>query len=128
MFCSNWVTKKSQNNISVQSVQINNCNYAKGRKEKDSSLYGNCKLFLSEDWFEVVRVDCGIASILLFRVNVPPFSESIQFSTKMTRTEPDDKVKLREILGPLCLPPGQHLDSRKVLKVFVICNNVDGIG
>jgi len=35
----------------------------KGRKEEDSSLYEGCKLFLSEDWFEVVRVDYGIASI-----------------------------------------------------------------
>jgi len=26
------------------------------------------------------------------------------------------------------LPPGQHLDSKKILKVFIVCNNVDGIG
>ena len=42
----------------------------KRRKEKDSSSYGGYKLFLSEDWFEVVRVDCGIASISPFRVDV----------------------------------------------------------
>jgi len=35
----------------------------KGRKEKDSSLYRGCKLFLSEDGFEVVRVDYGVANI-----------------------------------------------------------------
>jgi len=33
------------------------------REKKNSSLYGGCKLFLSEDRFEVVRVDCGIAVI-----------------------------------------------------------------
>jgi len=42
--------------------------------------------------------------------------------------EPDDKVELRKVLGPLYLPPGQYFGSRKILKVFMICNNVDGIG
>jgi len=45
----------------------------------------------------------------------------------MTRIEPDDKVELEEILGPLYLPLDQHLDSRKILKVFMIYNNIDGI-
>ena len=83
---------------------------------------------LGKDWFEVMRVDCGIASILSFRINIPLFSESIWFGAKITRTEPDDKVELREVLGPPCLPLGQHLGSRKILKVFIICNNIDGIG
>ena len=34
--------------------------------KEDSSLYKDYKLLLSEDWFEVVEVDCGIASIPLF--------------------------------------------------------------
>jgi len=46
----------------------------------------------------------------------------------MTRIEPDDKVELRKILRPLCLLLGQYLGSKKVLKVFMIYNNVDGIG
>jgi len=83
---------------------------------------------LSEDGFEVVRIDCGIASILSFRIDIPSSSKSIQFGAKMTRMEPDDKVELREILRPLCLPLGQHLGSRKILKVFIIYNNIDGIG
>jgi len=40
----------------------------------------------------------------------------------------DDKVKLREVLGPPHLFSGQHLGSRKILKVFVIYDNIDGIG
>ena len=32
-------------------------------KKKDYSSYRSCKLFLSEDGLEVVRVDCGITSI-----------------------------------------------------------------
>jgi len=83
---------------------------------------------LSEDWFEVVRVNCGIASISPFRIDVPPSSESIWFGAKMIRMEPNDKIELREILGPPHLPLGQHFGSRKVLKVFMICNNIDGTG
>ena len=84
-------------------------------------------MFLSKDWFEVVGINCGIASILLFRINILLFSESIWFCAKMTRTEPDDKVEIREVLGPLCLPLGQHLGSREILKIFMICNNIDRI-
>jgi len=82
---------------------------------------------LSEDGFEVVRIDCSIASILLFRIDVPSSSESIRFDVKTTRTEPDDKIELGEVLGPPCLSLGQYFGSRKILKVFMICNNVDRI-
>ena len=98
------------------------------RKKKDSGSYRGCKLFLSEDGLEVVRVDCGVASIPPFRIDVLSSSESIQFSAEMTRAEPDDKVELGEVLRPLFLPLGQYLGSRKILKVLMIHNNVDGIG
>jgi len=55
---------------------------------------------LSEDWFEVMRVDCGVASISLFRIDIPLSSESIQFGTKITRMEPDNKIELKKVLGP----------------------------
>jgi len=55
-------------------------------------------LLLSEDWFEVMRVDYGIASILPFRIDILLSSESIWFGSKITRSEPDDKVELREVL------------------------------
>jgi len=45
----------------------------------------------------------------------------------MTRAEPDDKVELEKVFGPLCLPLGQHLGSRKILKVLIIRNNIDRI-
>ena len=85
-------------------------------------------MFLSEDGLEVVRVDCGIASIPPFRIDVPSSSESIWFSAKTTRTEPDNKIELGGILGPLHLSLSQYLGSRKILKVLMIHNNVDGIG
>jgi len=83
----------------------------KRRKKKDSSSYRGCKLFLDEDGLEVVRVDCGVASIPPFRIDVPPSSESIRFCTEMTRAEPNDKVELGEVLGPPCLSLGQYLGS-----------------
>jgi len=83
---------------------------------------------LSEDGFEIVRVDCSIANIPLFRIDIPSSSESIQFDAKVIRTKPDDKVELGKVLGLPYLPLGQHLGSRKILKVFMIHNNIDGIG
>ena len=75
-----------------------------------------------------MRVDCGVASISPFRIDVSLSSKSVQFGAEITRVKSNDKVELEEILGPLCLPLGQHLGSRKILKVFMIHNNVDGIG
>ena len=85
-------------------------------------------MFLSKDGFEVVRVDCGVASIPPFRIDIPLSSESIWFCAEMTRMEPDDKVGLGKVLRPPRLPLGQYLGSRKILKVLMICNNVDGVG
>ena len=85
-------------------------------------------MLLNKDRFEVVRVDCNVTSIPPFRINVPLSSENIWFGAQTTRTEPDDKVELREVLRPPCLPSGQYLGSRKILKVFMICNNINGIG
>jgi len=90
-------------------------------------LYRGYKLFLSEDRLEVVRVDCGVVSIPFFRIDIPSSSESIRFCAETTRVESDNKVELEEVLGPPCLPPGQYLGSKKILKVLMICNNVDGI-
>ena len=85
-------------------------------------------MLLSEDRFEVMKIDYGIASIPPFRINIPSSSESIWFGAKMTRTESDDKVELKEVLRPLCLSLGQYLSGRKILKVFMVGNNVNGIG
>jgi len=98
------------------------------REKKDCSSYGGCKLFLSEDELEVVMVDCDIASIPSFRIDIPLSSESIQFCAKTTRAEPDDKVELGKVLRLPCLSPDQYLSSRKILKVLMICNNINGIG
>ena len=91
-------------------------------------MYRVCKLFLSKDGLEVVRVDCSIASIPPFRIDIPLSSENIWFSAETTRAKPDNKVELEEVLRLPHLPPGQYLGSRKILKVLIIHNNIDGIG
>ena len=111
----------------MQDVQIHDYSCVEGRKKKDGSLYEGCKLFLSEDRFQVVRVDCSVASILPFRIDIPLSSESIRFCAEITRAEPDDKVELGEVLRLLHLPLGQYLSSRKILKVLMIHDNVDRI-
>ena len=83
---------------------------------------------MSGDRLEVVRVDYGIASISPFMIDIPLFSESIQFGAETTRVKPDDKIELGEVLGPPCLLLGQYLGSRKILKVLMIHNNIDRIG
>ena len=85
-------------------------------------------MFLSEDRFEVVRVNYSIASILLFRIYVPLFSESIWFGAETTRVEPDGKIELEKVLRLPHLSLDQYLGSRKILKVLIICNNIDRIG
>ena len=98
------------------------------KRKEDSSSYRGYKL-LSENWFEVVRVDCSITSIPPFRIDVPPSSKSIWFGAKTTRIEPNNKAELRKILRLPYLPLDQHLSSSgKVLKIFMIHNNIDGIG
>ena len=90
----------------IKGVQINYCSYTERREEKYSSLYEGCKSLLSENGFEVVRIDCSIASIPPFRIDIPLSNESIWFGTKITRVEPDNKVELREVLGLLHLSLG----------------------
>ena len=128
IFCSNQITRKSQKDVSMQDVQIYDYSCMKRREKEDYSLYEGCKLFLSEDRLEVVGVDYGIASIPPFRIDVLLSSKNIQFSVKITRAKSNDNVELRKILKSPCLPPDQYLGSRKILKVFMIHNNVDRIG
>ena len=91
-------------------------------------MYEGCKLLLSEDWFEVVRVDYSVASIFPFGINILLFSKSIWFGTKITKIESNDKIKLKEILRLPCLLSDQHFSNGKILKVFMIYNNVNRIG
>ena len=84
-------------------------------------------MFLSKDGLKVVKVDCGIASIPLFRIDIPSSSKSVWFGAETTRAEPDDKIELGEVLGLPHLPSDQYLCSRKILKILMIYNNINRI-
>ena len=72
-----------------------------------------------------MRFNYSIASISLFGVDILLFSKSIQFDAKMFRAKPNDKVELREIFESLYIFLDQHLGNRKILKIFIICNNIN---
>ena len=55
-------------------------------------------MFLSEHWFQVMRVDMSIVPIPLFWVDVPMASEGIGHCSEASRAEADDKVELGEVL------------------------------
>jgi len=57
----------------------------------------------------------GVATIPLFGVDVPSSSESVRLGTKFSGVEMNDKVKLREELGPLGLPVGEDFRGREIL-------------
>ena len=54
----------------------------------------DCKLFISKNEVEVIWIDCGIASILLFRVDILLSSKSVQFGAQTSGAELDNKIKL----------------------------------
>jgi len=67
-----------------------------------------------------VKVNCSIASISPLKIDIPLFSKSIQFGTKMSKAKPNDKIELGEVFKPSYLSVNQHLGSRKILKIFII--------
>jgi len=80
-------------------------------------------LFIGENELEVLKVYYNITSISLFRIDILLSSEIIQSGAKISRAELNDKIELQEVLRLLYLSVDQYLDSRKLLKVFIIHNN-----
>ena len=74
---------------------------------------------------EVGRIDSGIVAISPFGIDIPTSSQGVRFSTKFARVETDNEVKSGEILGPAGLSVGQYFDSREILQVFVISDNIN---
>jgi len=66
-------------------------------------LYESYKLFIDKNWFKVIKVGHDVTNILCFRVDIPLFSSSIWFSTKMSRAKPNNKIGLEEVFGLPCL-------------------------
>jgi hypothetical protein len=59
-----------------------------------SGMDGGRWLFLCKDWVKIMWIDCSIAIIPPFWVDVPLSSESVRLCSKMSGTEANDKVEL----------------------------------
>ena len=62
---------------------------------------------MSNNWAEAVRIDRGIDSIPLFKINIPLFSESIRLNFESIRAEVDDNVELGQVFGVIRQKCGQ---------------------
>jgi hypothetical protein len=82
-------------------------------------------LLLGEDWTEIVGIGSSVVLIPLFGVDVPASSEGIRLGSEFTRTETENEIELVEIFRPTGLTTGKHLRSSEILKIFVICDDVD---
>ena len=82
-------------------------------------------MFIGENGSEVMWIDSSIVTISLFWVDVPTSSQRVRFSTQTTRTEVDDKVKLREELRPMSLSTSKDLGSGEVFQVLVVGDDID---
>ena len=58
-------------------LSINDNYCVEQRKNKGCCSDRYCKLFIDKNKFKIMRVDCNIASILPFEIDVPSFYKSI---------------------------------------------------
>jgi hypothetical protein len=72
-----------------------------------------------------MRIRTGVATIPLFRVDVPSSSEGIGLATEPSRPEPKDKVEGGKELGQPSLPASQELGRSKIFQIFVIRDHVN---
>jgi len=59
-----------------------------------NALRNTANYLKNKDWMKVVKIDKSIASISLFRINIPLFSKRIGLGFKLTRMESDNTIKL----------------------------------
>jgi hypothetical protein len=74
---------------------------------------------------EIMGISSSVVLIPLFGVDVPVSSEGIRLGSEFTRMETDNEIELVEIVRPTGLSTGKHLRSSEILKIFVICDDVD---
>jgi len=75
---------------------------------------------------KVVKVDKSIASISLFRINVPSSSESIRLNSELTKIKANNKVKLEEIRRLSHLLMNKNFIDQKIFEALIIYDNIDG--
>jgi hypothetical protein len=75
-----------------------------------------------------MRVNLSVVLIPLFGIDVPASSKGIQFSSKFSGTKTDDHIELVEEFRPMSLMAREKFGSRKILKVLMVCDNVNRLG
>jgi len=75
---------------------------------------------------KVVKVDKSIASISLFRINVPSSSESIRLNSELAKIKANNKVKLKEIHRLSHLLMNKNFIDQKIFEALIIYDNIDG--
>ena len=90
-------------------------------------MEGQCQLFRSEYGLVVLRIDSGIVTIPLFKIDVPSSSKSIRLGSKFSRMEMDDEVESGKVFGPSCLLTCEDFGCGEVLEIPVIGDHVDGV-
>ena len=80
----------------------------------------------SEYRAKVLRVGSGIVAIPLFKIDVPLSSQCVGFGPELPRMEANDEVEPGKVFRPPCLTMREDLGCRKVLKVLVISDDING--
>ena len=84
-------------------------------------------MFGSKHGLIVLRIDSGIVTIPLFKIDVPLSSKSVRFGSEFSRTEMDDEVESRKVFGPSCLLMCEDFGCGEVLEIPVIGDHIDGV-
>jgi hypothetical protein len=77
---------------------------------------------------EIMRVNMSTVLIPLFGIDIPASSKGIRFSSKFSRMETDDHIELVEELQPMSLMAREEFGSCEILKVLMVCDNVNRLG
>ena len=95
MLPKGFVFRLSSMDIVMKLFNVHDDTCTKDWAFKECSTEGSGELFLGKDWVEVVWIETGISGIPIFRIDIPPSSESVQFGSEMARVESNYHVKMR---------------------------------
>ena len=94
MGCGDRIERESLQDVLQELFFINHdcCTESGDNEGACAEIRG--ELFGGKNGSEIMWINTGVATITLFRVDVPSYSQSVGFSTKMSRTKVDNKVEL----------------------------------
>ena len=86
---------------------------------------GQCQLFVSKNWMEIVCIYRGIVAASLLRVDVPLSIQSVRFGSESAGEEMDDEVELQQIFGPTDLSSSEEFGGCEIFEIFVVGDDVN---